>query len=1104
MQFSKNRLLLCLGLLAFTSAVRAQSTSGNIVGTVFDQSGATIPDASITARNSSTGAQLATKSTSSGSYRLENLPVGTYSLTSISAGFTKTVVDNVNVPLNATVTANLNMQIGTSSSIVNVTESSVAIDTTTAQLQNTFESKQLADVPTTSTGSGVINLSLLAPGVASSGAVGAGTGPSVGGQRPRNNNFTVEGLDNNSGSVTGPLVQIPNDAVSEFTLLTNQFSPDFGHSSGGQFNQVVKSGSNQFHGTAYEYFQNRNLNAADNIAAVTGTPLHPRFDNNRFGGNFGGPIIRNKLFFFADYEYNPVGQAGSAGLLYAPTAAGYNTIANTPGVNQTNLSIMKQYLGTAPVAAPVSVFGGAYPLLSPKSAGPAYNQATQVGVPIQAGQISIATPNYQNNEAGVAAIDYNISEKDSLRGRFILNRTGAIDTNASLPVFFQIVPTNDYLVAFSEYHNFTPTVINELRLGYNRQSSTTPVGPQSFPGLDQFPNLVLNELGAQIGPDPSAPQFGYQNNYQLTDNVTLTKGAHSLKFGFDGLRLISPQSFTQRSRGDYEYNFLSDYLNDFTPDYLSQRSEGDPIYWGNRWLFGFYGNDSWKIRPNLTVNIGLRYEYQTVPAGEKLQSLNAVSSVPGLINFTAPTAQTYAFMPRIGLAYSPGMDGKTSIRAGFGINYDVLFDNFGLLTLPPQLSATFDNTGAGASNFLATGGIPPSTPSSSQPVATLRAHTGGYVPNQTRPKSTQWNLDIQREFAKDYVFELGYLGTRGTDLPVQEQINRQPVVNSSNALPVYWSAPSQSVLNSLSSNLRSLNAALAAKGNIVPGYLAAGFTGIITSYQPYGNSTYNGLTSSLKKRFSNGLQMQAAYTFSHNIDDSTAEVFSTYLTPRRAENGQNLRADRASSALDHRNRITIQALYDLPFLKNRNWFLKNIVGNWEFVPVYTYQTGTLYTVQSGADTNLNGDSAGDRVFVNPNGGTSGVGSGTTVLSNSAGATVGYLVTNPNAQYATGGKGSFPNAGRNTGILNPIDDIDFAATKRFSIKERGSFEITAQLGNILNHPQYAGGFINDVRPNGATSTNQHLFTEPTSSYFNQPSQVFSSNARYMVLVAKFNF
>ncbi len=175
-----------------------------------------------------------------------------------------------------------------------------------------------------------MNLSLLNPGVTTAGGTGYGMGPSVGGQRPTNNSFTIEGIDNNSLAVTGAIVTVPNDAVAEFSVLQNQFSPDFGHSSGGQFNQVVKSGTNEFHGTAYEYFQNRNLNAADNLNFVEGNPLHPRFDSNRFGGNFGGPIIRNKLFFFGDYEYSPNGGVNST-YYSAPTAAGYAMLSAIPG-----------------------------------------------------------------------------------------------------------------------------------------------------------------------------------------------------------------------------------------------------------------------------------------------------------------------------------------------------------------------------------------------------------------------------------------------------------------------------------------------------------------------------------------------------------------------------------------------------------------------------------------------------------------------------------------------------------------------------------------------------------------------------------------------------
>ena len=350
-QSRARKLILALASLFLACAtVFGQTTSGNIVGSVFDPTGAVVPGAQVTATNTQTGVVTPTTTSSTGEYRFSNLLVGTYNISVEAGGFVKKELTNVSVELNATVTANATLGIAQASTSVEVSTTAVAIDTTTAQIQSTFETKELADLPMASTGSGVLNLSLLDAGVTTSGGVGAGMGPSVGGQRPRNNNFTIEGIDNNSGSVTGPLVSVPNDAVAEFSVIQNQFSPDFGHSSGGQFNQVVKSGTNEWHGAAYEYFENRNLNAADNLNAVDGTPLHPRFDDNRFGGDIGGPIKRNKLFFFADYERNPIGEAGSAGLLYAPTQNGYNTLATIPGINQTNLSILKQYLGTASTA----------------------------------------------------------------------------------------------------------------------------------------------------------------------------------------------------------------------------------------------------------------------------------------------------------------------------------------------------------------------------------------------------------------------------------------------------------------------------------------------------------------------------------------------------------------------------------------------------------------------------------------------------------------------------------------------------------------------------------------------------------------------------------
>jgi hypothetical protein len=474
-----------------------------------------------------------------------------------------------------------------------------------------------------------------------------------------------------------------------------------------------------------------------------------------------------------------------------------------------------------------------------------------------------------------------------------------------------------------------------------------------------------------------------------------------------------------------------------------------------------------------------------------------------LITFGEPKPQKDAFMPRIGIAYSPGTSGKTSIRAGIGRNFDVLFDNFGLLTLPPQLVTTVDLTGLNQGNFLANGGIAPNATGSALSLKDARAGTGGYVPDETRPESWQWNIGVQHIFKDNYTVESRYVGTRGLHLPIQAQLNRQPVVNASNALPIFYSQPSQATLNGLTNTLDTLTAQYNAHGNIASGYREAGFNGIITSYQPWGNSMYHGWANQVTRRFTNGLQFTVAYTLSHAIDDSTAEVFSTYLTPRRPQDSTNLRNDRSSSALDHRQRLTAAMVYELNPFKTGNWFMKNIVGNWELAPIYTYQTGTLFDVQSGVDSNLNGDSAGDRAFLNPSGNPT-VGSGTTALKNSAGATVGFLVTNPNAGYVAAPKGTLPNAGRNTEHLNPIDNIDLTFAKSFNATERFKLQFAGRFFNILNHPQYIGGFLNDVAPIGFTSGAVHNFLIPSQSIFGDPTQAFSSNPRGIQVSAKLVF
>jgi hypothetical protein len=1089
-------LVLLTALLLSSTLMMGQAVSGDLVGKVMDASGAVVSAASVEAINMGTGQRITTSTNANGEYRFSNLPVGHYKLQASGNGMVGGYQD-VRVELNKTATANITAAVSSASTVVEVIDQAATIDTTTAQIQTTYETKQAQDLPAASVGLGVLNLSLLQAGVASSGGIGAGTGPSVSGQRPRNNNFTIEGVDNNDKGNTGPVVYVPNDAVANFSVLQNNFSPEFGHSSGGQFNTTILSGTNSYHGRAYEYFQNRKLNAQDSQTVLSGITTNPRYDNNRFGGQFGGPILKDKLFFFTNWEYNPIGAVGGASSACAPTAAGYATLAAIPGVRAENLAGLKNFLQPAASAGGV----GCDPSI------------TVAGTNIPIGTVGFNGSNFNNTLTTTNSVDFNPTTSDQVRFRYVYSKNSQSDIFAQLPTFWNIVPLKVHLGTLSEYHTFSPTVTNEFRAGYNRYATEFVVGPQEFPGLAMFPNVTLDDLGfVNIGPNPNSPQGATQNLYQFTDNLSWLKGKHSMKFGVEARKYIAPQTFTQRVRGDYEWTNTEDYLFDLAPTKFGERSTGNPIYNGDQKAFYAYANDQWRVTSNLTLNLGLRYEYTGVPAAWGYQALNSIADVPGLVQFRKPNAQTLNFAPRVGFAYSPGTSGNTSIRGGFAMAYDVIYDNLGLLSLPPELAATCDGdpnnppTGAcpySTSAFLANGGLPAGgggvTTFASQ--AEAAQATSSYIPDQKLPYSESWNLGVQHVFAKKYITEVRYVGTKGIHLPTQIRINRQNKITDTSFLPTYLSAPNQAALDALPLTLTQIQA----RSNFRPEWEAGNFNGAsVVPFEPWGQSIYHGLQTQVTRNFTNGLQFQAAWTWSHLFDNSTADVFSTLLTPRRPQDFNCLKCDMSTSALDRRHRITLQVIYDVPFFKkNSNWFAKNLLGNWEVAPVYTFQSPQYATVQSGVDSNLNGDAAGDRAIFNTQG-TPGTSSSVTALTNTAGETVAYVADDPNAYYIQAGPGAHTNTPRNTLPLPRINNWDLTAVKRFSIREGMNLEFQAQALNVFNHAQFVPGSLNQVNSLGYTDGGTAGFVNVGTPSFNQASQAFSNQPRAMQLALKFTF
>jgi len=629
-------LVFALACFALSSvSLFGQAQGGRIVGTITDSTGAAVANADVEATNVGTNVPNKTKANGAGEYHIDNLIPGAYKVTASAAGF-KATSQTVDVQLSMTGALNLTLVPGSASETVEVSGAPPLIDTATPQLGTTYETDTLRAIPTAGAGAlGVINLSLLQEGVGSTGGLGAGTGPAVGGQRPRNNNFTIEGIDENDKGVTGPDIYVPQDAVSNFTILQNQFSPEFGHSTGGQFNTSIISGTNSFHGTAYEFFENRNLNAVDNAIVLTTspgtTPKNPRFDRNRFGGQIGGPIFKNKLFGFVNYERTPIGEASTPASVSAPTAAGYQqlqAILTAAGASTANVAALQKW-----AVAPT----GGTPLLVCNVAAPfgSCAKANQVG--IDTGTLPIQAPFWQNNADLTTSMDYNLSDKDQIRGRYVYNKLTLIDNAATLPVFYTAEAVPGHLVSLSEFHTFSPSVGNEFRAGFFRTGFVLSVGKQTFLStLDAFPNITMDDLGLNVGPDPNAPQYGIQNLYQAVDNITWTRGTHTLKFGVEGRKYISPQKFIQRSRGDYDWVTLSDFAYDQDPlqnKGFAERSFGNSGYSGDQYAAYWYVNDIWKATRNLSLNLGIRYEFTSTPYGWTQQKLNSVADVPGLITF---------------------------------------------------------------------------------------------------------------------------------------------------------------------------------------------------------------------------------------------------------------------------------------------------------------------------------------------------------------------------------------------------------------------------------------------------------------------------------------
>ncbi len=534
-------------------------------------------------------------------------------------------------------------------------------------------------------------------------------------------------------------------------------------------------------------------------------------------------------------------------------------------------------------------------------------------------------------------------------------------------------------------------------------------------------------------------------------------------------RLIFTSSFLPRARGDYQYSTLDVLLRDVKPDVTNIRGVGSPNFVGNRFQFFFFGQDDWKIRPNLTLNLGLRYEFANLPRDAAAQELNSLSSVPDVIEFNRPKTDKNNFAPRIGFAYSPvwdnavgrflfGNQGDSSIRANFAVAHFVNFQNLLLLNLPPQFSQE-NNGGGPLTAFLQNGAIPNVLLPSNTP-ALARAATTSIILDQITPYSLSWALSYQRQLTKDMGIEFRLLSTRVRQLPVQVQLNGGTVREQDLIIPTFFSQPTAAQLAGLPTlGTITANSPIVGRRSLVP--FGFGANAAVTAFPNSGKSWYDSGSVSLTRRLSQNLGLTAAYTFSKTIDNATNELNSSALNPRRAQDGFNIDDEKGLSALDVPHRFVTSFNYDVPFFNNdENPFLRAFLGGWQVNGIFQIQSGQPITIRSGIDSNQNRDAAGDRATFNPNGDptiSSGIqavamvnGVITPVALGNA-ATVAYVAINPNAGFVPTGFLARSNLGRNTFRTRGFNSTDIVLLKnsRFGTDGRFNFQIGAEILDLFN-------------------------------------------------------
>jgi hypothetical protein len=1067
------RMSLALSLLACLS-LQAQQITGNIRGAVTDPSGAVIHGAAVTVRQTETGLSRATTTDRNGNYVLLELPIGHYSLHVVEKGFQEYVQDGITLSVNETASVSPHLALGSEKEQVVVSEDAALIEPTVTSMGKVVQQRELEDLPLN--GRNFSQLGLLQPGVVpltpgiaeAGGSLRNGQGYAVNGQRPESNNFLIDGANNFNGVDGGFVLRPPVDAISEFRIITHNASAEFGNALGSTTNLVTRSGTNQLHGTLWEFLRNDAVDA-NNYFAQTKEPLK----QNQFGATVGGPIKRDRAFVFGFYEgfrnregksarttvpslkqrtgdFSELCTAGWTGpFCNNPQQQLFNVFANAPYPNnqipQDQINAISENL--------LSFF----PL---PNAGTNLLSATQ-------------TLRNDSDQFGIK-VDHYLTSRDTLNFRYMFSQLSQLDplspNGASVPGFPVGEDQRAQNFVAQETHTFSPALIGVARLSYLRNKflfgeredhqSPSSLGFQYAPSLDAAagPPFIQVNGYATVGDPITGPRNTYEDVFDYSASLNWVRGKHELKFGggYQHQRINVLQGIATNGF----FVFVPFPVTDAFASFLT----GQPIVFlqgigdFSRGIRGnsanLYVQDTYKVTSKFTINAGLRYElpepYTEIHNRMTLfepgkQSQVLPNAPPGLLypgdrGVPAGLIATdkKAFAPRLGIAWQPGSNSNWLLTAAYGLFYEPYYTGQGgplqsPISAPPYLGTPQVSLPNFADPF---NGNPPAAGTFSTPLTNLTLS-----PTLTLPYTQDWDFNLQRSFGSDWLFEIGYVGTKGTHLP--------RFIEANPAVFIPGTANGQPISNSSNADQRRLYSGCTLEDS--PSSCQFSSTGEIAAIA---NSSYNAMQASARKQFSHGLSFLLSYTWSKAIDDvSSFNITGSAAKPVAGENdlAQNpfdLNAERGLSLFDARNRFVASYEWALPFWNDSHTWYHSALGGWQLNGIATLMSGTPFTVFDSNDVSAQGSAPEITGFSaqRPN----------LVGNSNSGPRQVNAWLNPSAFQRldpTANAGQFGTEGRNVNVGPAFADWDFAALKNFRVTESKRFQFRAELFNVLNRANF---------------------------------------------------